>query len=980
MLMPVAPSLEDRTTAKDRSTAVDLLPAEIDFYSAYDWCLDPHLTFRDAIDHLHDELERFDVVPKGWQAVEVATNVYLLSCALLNGVDEYLRGPILRMPKQLTGALAGRSARWMTQKVTELLRRRSRAQARRWRERWHVDLIDMLAVFARGTSDPKAFAEGAGRMANLLRAPLPADLPDMRLGIPSPFRRLDMTHFDVVALGRRFMERFADRSQPILFLGLRTSGTYFATLLHAVFQSEGYDEVRSLTVHPKKGPGSRERNELRYYAARGYSIAIVDDPPHTGNSISLALDIARRSGFDLGKVTVLVPTHPARPNWSNSLPAHLVISLAPQQWHKKRLLDPKMVERRLSEYCGGHSLAELRLIESPRVAEFNARLQSCADRKRGSMLKRVFEVCLHTGGGQIETRYVLAKGVGIGWLGYHAFLAGHRLSGFVPPIIGLRDGILYMEWLPPVSAAEAGHCDRDSWIETAASYVAARVRSLALPKSRVPGKAVYENGFRLLAEVLSRSYGRFVANSLMQARLEERLSKQTLQFPTLIDANMDSAEWIAAARGPLKTDYEHHGFGKTELNGIDPAYDLAEFILSLELTPDEEGRLIKRYVDESRDVDVDRRLFMNKLLAGLWTMSSVQENLFGVQQSAEEQRELHRRFMGAWNFLTVQTARFCGAHCRPSQASPWRSPFVALDIDGVLDHRLFGYPCTTAAGIEALRLLSAGGFSVGVNTARSVAEVREYCEAYGLAGGVAENGAYLWDAVAQRGRVLIGAEALRQLEELRRTLQQVPGIFLDDRHQYSIRAFTYERETSSLLRFMKSVRSFSVGDGAPGPISSLLVNHLLAELRLDRLSFHHTTIDTTVIAKEANKGGGLLALRDWVLRPDAETIAVGDSEADLSMFRVATHSFAPAQIGCARQARLLGCRISRQRYQRGLLDIAHMLVRSRSLQDRRRVDESTFEADHQSLFLELLQAADGAQAKSLVGAILDPATWRHLVH
>ena len=34
------------------------------------------------------------------------------------------------------------------------------------------------------------------------------------------------------------------------------------------------------------------------------------------------------------------------------------------------------------------------------------------------------------------------------WLGYHAFLAGHRLAGFVPPVLGLRDGVLYSEWLP----------------------------------------------------------------------------------------------------------------------------------------------------------------------------------------------------------------------------------------------------------------------------------------------------------------------------------------------------------------------------------------------------------------------------------------------------------------------------------------------------------------------------------------------------
>jgi hypothetical protein len=62
--------------------------------------------------------------------------------------------------------------------------------------------------------------------------------------------------------------------------------------------------------------------------------------------------------------------------------------------------------------------------------------------ERGARLKRIFEVHLETPQGRKEIRYVLAKSVGWGWLGYHAFLAGHRLSGFVPPILGLRDGIL----------------------------------------------------------------------------------------------------------------------------------------------------------------------------------------------------------------------------------------------------------------------------------------------------------------------------------------------------------------------------------------------------------------------------------------------------------------------------------------------------------------------------------------------------------
>ena len=52
--------------------------------------------------------------------------------------------------------------------------------------------------------------------------------------------------------------------------------------------------------------------------------------------------------------------------------------------------------------------------------------------------------------------------------------------------------------------------------------------------------------------------------------------------------------------------------------------------------------------------------------------------------------------------------------------------------------------------MEALSLLHDHGFAIAVNTARSAAEVKEYCRTYGFAGGVAEYGSFLWDAV--RGR------------------------------------------------------------------------------------------------------------------------------------------------------------------------------------------------------------------------------------
>src|SRR4051812_37810116 len=77
----------------------DLLDTEVEFYEAYSWCLNPFPTVRETIAYLNGELDKLAKVRKNWQALEVRTNVYLLSCALLNSIDEYLRGGIFKLPR-----------------------------------------------------------------------------------------------------------------------------------------------------------------------------------------------------------------------------------------------------------------------------------------------------------------------------------------------------------------------------------------------------------------------------------------------------------------------------------------------------------------------------------------------------------------------------------------------------------------------------------------------------------------------------------------------------------------------------------------------------------------------------------------------------------------------------------------------------------------------------------------------------------------
>ncbi|KWV55980.1 hypothetical protein AS156_05050 [Bradyrhizobium macuxiense] len=969
MLTVTKSALIERSLARSEP-----LPDEANFYSAYDWCLDPHLNVGGAIERLAGEIDRLPTTPAGWQTSEVVTNLYLLSCSLLNGADEYLRGHTLRLPAQLARGRPGRIALRVKESVIDNFPKRGRWQVRRWKDGWQSALDDFFVALAGDDAAPALFLEPVRRMSGMLQVELPADLLSVRLGVPSAFSRLDLTRSDVLTLGREFLLKCPDKSHPILLLGLRTAGTHFSALLHSFFKAEGYRRVASMTIQPKKGPSRRERRELANYASLGFTLAIVDDPPNSGGTIVLAIDIARRAGFDLARIKAFLPTHPATPNWAATLPDRMVVTLEPERWRKHHLLAPETAERQLREYYSQKGFSDICVVGGGRADELNAALHNGANSKRGVTLKRIFEVRLSTPQGKQETRYVLAKGVGSGYLGYPAFLASLRLSEFVPPLLGLRDGILYTEWLPQQADVANLVTDRESWIDTTAAYVAARTRRLGLPKDRSPGRAVHENGLLLLAESFGRAYGRFAVGILMRSRILRRLLGLQCPTPTLIDGNMGNARWIEGECGPLKTGYYGHGLGKTQLNMIDPAYDLAETILSFQLSADEEALLIRQYVDYSGDIEVERRLFINKLLAGLWTMQSAQEQLFSVMGTGERQQALHRRFLGAWDFLTVQTANFCGAHCRPPKPVRWHAPLVMLDIDGVIDRHVFGYPSATGASMEALRLLASSGRSVVLNTARSVAEVKDYCEAYGLAGGVAENGAYLWDAVARRGQPLLDQETMVQLNELREQLRQIPGVFLDERHRYSIRAYMFERQPRGLLS--RLVNLFSVGEGAPVPLPTLLMNQLIATLRLDRLAFHHTRVDTAIVAKGIDKGTGLTALRNRVVGPDAETIAIGDSQFDLPMFRAATRSFAPGHISCRREARLLGCMVSRYTYQRGLLDIVRTLVDG--VQDSDPIGSASG-SDGEALFLDLLKAADRPNRLELVRALFDRATFMSFV-
>jgi hypothetical protein len=457
-------------------------------------------------------------------------------------------------------------------------------------------------------------------------------------------------------------------------------------------------------------------------------------------------------------------------------------------------------------------------------------------------------------------------------------------------------------------------------------------------------------GMVLLAGELSRAFGSKHAAVLKRVRLCRELARRACPVPTLIDAKMRLLEWVQGPASLLKTDFEHHGMGKTALNVTDPAYDLAEASMHLGLSPAEEQVLIQRYRQDSGDRDVEERLFPYKLLAGIYALKSAMSNLRDPRLRPRHQ-EFNQDYIEAAHFLTVHTARFCGPLSGRPDAPAWRSPLVVLEIDGVLDKLIFGYPSTTAAGMEALRVLHAHGVGVALNSARTLDEIREYSRTYGCAGGVAEGGSVAWDAVSDRTRVLVTEESADQLQRLARALRRIPGVFLNDRYRHSLRAYGYE-------------------GGRTVPLPKALLEGTIADLGLDRLRLHQTWLDSTVRAREVDKGKGLLAMLALAGVENDETIAIGDSEADLAMFRVASRSYAPRHISARSTARMLGCRIAGRAYQPGLLSAVRSIVHPRGERCPRCEEGGRPAAD--GLFWDLLKEADRRPLYSLLLALADP--------
>jgi hydroxymethylpyrimidine pyrophosphatase-like HAD family hydrolase len=722
-----------------------------------------------------------------------------------------------------------------------------------------------------------ALAKLAGRLAAEVIAPHPArnvagdlalldaiadELPALSgevLRVPACFHSFDQHPDDVRWLVQAFRRRYPQRDVPLCVVGVRTSGSYLAPLHAAALAATGNARARVLTYRPGRPFLGWERSALRAVARAGGLVLIVDDPPGTGSTLADTARAVSDAGVPDSAIIFLVSLF----GTSNELPEKL------RRW--QTVVQPWAewsVHSRLTTQRVAGTLGTL-LCPDTEVAEVQSLAPPTQTHDRGHARARFAVRLLDRQSGKSMHRHIAVEGAGLGYFGTQGYAVASALPGHVPHVYGFADGLLYRDWLPPgpyPGAAEA-------LADTVAGYVTARREALPAPSATEDRLAGQGPAWEVAGALLSGQFGPLAlpARPLLLEPLMRRLLRH--DRPIVLDGNTDLRYWLAdpvAGGGLRKVDFYQHAFGHLGLACYDPVCDLAGAAADPP-SPDFEAQLREAYRRiGGQEVDGERWLLYR--LAQLWRLGNVgdlDDDRVRQRSAAAVHDYLAALYLGD---LPAATGELC-----------------AIDLDGVLECGQLGYPATSPTGVLALRALVAHGYRPVLATGRSVVDVRDRCASFGLVGGVAEYGC----AVFHDGEAidLRPPRARALLDQIRDELARCPGVRVDPRQAYAVRA--------------------AVGHG-PVPTELLAGIPALASPEAQVIQGQGQT-DITVTG--IDKGSGLRALAGLLGQPGC-ALAVGDSQPDLPLLACAPLARAPrnARLG----ARGGGITLTGRAYQAGL--------------------------------------------------------------
>ena len=836
----------------------------------------------------------------GELAQESWLDAYLLTAGMSQLVEDHLRPDTLSLRRSAAflakdGGVVGRAlARWLIGPIAKSvgsMRELGPGQRRLDRMGATIDAaLESLADLLVGAGAPAAQSSAleqlrrlCDRIATAGAAHLAGPIRSAPVRVPTCFRNFDQHPDDIRLLARDFALAHPDRHRALLIVGVRTSGSYLAPLYAACLRGEGYSNVEVMTMRPGSGLRTRDHRRTRGLVQRGGLALLCDDPPVTGSSL---VRVARAL-VDLGLPSTNIVLLLALFSTTGELPPALAqfqsVVLSFDRWSVHGRTDAQAVWHALQELRAGSCL----VTAVDRVG-FDP-----SHNGRGHVRALYSVSVADPRGGEEAVEHVAAEGVGLGYLGRHAIAVAEPLREFLPGVFGVRDGLLYRQWMPDeakLTSVAAG--DRVAVASGIAQYVHARQHRLALAEDLTLRQAGQNPAWEAASALLSHLYGRLwpVARALVVDRLVKRLMKT--EHASVTDGRCDLSNWFSDRAGGrlVKVDWEQGSGSNRGAACCDPVFDLATVTAgSGDLALAHQLRVA--YEDLTGAAVAPERWLLHQLA---WLSARINHR----EVPAELRRSCSRALQGYYRSVYFDDLELAQD-----------GPLCAIDIDGVLEGDLLGFPALTPASAIGLRALHAHGFRPLIVSGRSLPDVVDRCEAYRLSGGVAEYGSVVYDAARARTTVVTSTEDRQMIERLRTALAAERGAVLDPDYRYGIRA--------------------SALDGAaPGPLPDETIAQAIRGADAHQIAAIGGMRQTDFVPASIDKGRGVATLVAELGRSVAGpkpllAFAVGDTAADIPMLALAERPFAPAHAAQELSGRAT---IARAPFQLGFAEAVAQLI------------------------------------------------------
>jgi hypothetical protein len=360
--------------------------------------------------------------------------------------------------------------------------------------------------------------------------------------------------------------------------------------------------------------------------------------------------------------------------------------------------------------------------------------------------------------------------------------------------------------------------------------------------------------------------------------------------PAVIDNHTQLSAFARKGDSILKSDVDAGVFTSDDFYCFDPLADMA--LAAVSAHEGGTGEQLRRAYEEAagRAVDAERWL-----LYQLAHVVSSQPHLPTLERHTDRRPDsLLQRYYGE---TLLDPARDSSD-----------GPLCGIDLDGVLETMLLGFPATSPLGAMSLRALRRHGFRPIPATGRSLSEVRERCQVYGLAGGSPST-----VARSTTGRGMS--------QKSRSTVQP---------RQHSTACVTRcaRPQTCSLTPASHVVRAFRVDRrGRRRGLSQISAEEALATSgSTDAVRVIQGFFQTDFAAVGSRKEPGIrrLAQRLDVHSETPLAMAIGDTSEDVGMLGLARLSAAPANADSA--VRQSSATVLRRPAQGGLAEAVTRLI------------------------------------------------------